>query len=329
MADLLKRGPRAGAIVGIVAVVAAAWAVRVIFLPAGGLEFVPQVAWGGSGDAPGRFAGPIGVAVGPAGDVYVTDSGNDRIQRFRPDGTLVAVWGGTGDGLGQLRRPMHASFGAEGNLYVAEYLNDRIQVFTPEGVALRAVGDGGTGPGEFDSPGGVAVAPAGDLYVADFYNHRVQHLRADGSFAGLLGRSGRVWDGALHYPTDVALLPDGDVVVADAYNNRVQVFAGDGRVRARWGGPLGAGVPGRWRGWFRVATGVGVDARGRVYVADFYNDRVQVFTAAGTFLGAFGGHGAQAGRFDRPTDVAVAADGTIYVVDFGNDRVQVFGEETP
>ncbi|MCH7825464.1 MAG: 6-bladed beta-propeller, partial [Acidobacteria bacterium] len=57
------------------------------------------------------------------------------------------------------------------------------------------------------------------------------------------------------------------------------------------------------------------------------NDRVQVFSAAGKFLGQFGEEGNAPGRFDRPIEVAVSPDGTIYVVDFGNDRIQVFRQQ--
>lgn len=83
---------------------------------------------------------------------------------------------------------------------------------------------------------------------------------------------------------------------------------------SRWGGPLGLGIPGPFRGWFRVATGIAV-ASGSVYVADFYNDRMQVFTTGGRYLGALGD------SLHFPTDVAVGPRGEVYVVDFGHHRI--------
>ena len=91
--------------------------------------------------------------------------------------------------------------------------------------------------------------------------------------------------------------------------------------------PLGLGIPGSWPGWFRVATGVAVGPADRIYVADFDNNRIQVFTVDGTLLGVFGDAGDEPARLERPTDVAVAEDGTIYVVDFGHDRITVFREQ--
>ena len=113
-------------------------------------------------------------------------------------------------------------------------------------------------------------------------------------------------------------------MVADAYNNRVQVFTPQGETVARWGGPLGSGLPGSGSGSFRVATGVAIDAADRTYVADFENHRIQVFDDRGTFLTSFGSHGRDPGQFERPTDLDFDSDGRIYVVDFGNNRIQVF-----
>ena len=117
---------------------------------------------------------------------------------------------------------------------------------------------------------------------------------------------------------------NGEVVIADAYNHRIQVFSHDGTFIRMWGGPLGLGWKGSGRGQFNVATGVGVDQQGRIYVADFYNDRIQIFSSKGRWLGTFGTHGTGPGQFNYPTDVAVRPDGTIYVVDFGNNRIQVW-----
>jgi DNA-binding beta-propeller fold protein YncE len=289
-------------------------------------RYVPVLAFGREGTGPGEFRGPIGVAVDDSGYVYITDSGNDRIEKFTADGRFVASWGHTGSAAGELRRPMHVRWGADGRLYVAEYLNDRIQVFTPSGKPVgRIGGDTAAPPAALDAPGGVAVSPDGhELWVADFYHHRVAVFSRDGRYLRQVGTPGRWLGGRLHYPTDIAFGPHGTVYVADAYNNRLQRFAADGHLLTVWGGPLGSGLPGRWRGWFRVATGLGVDAVGDVYVADFYNDRVQQFGPDGAFVAAWGGHGTGPGEFDRPTAVAVGPKARLYVVDFGNNRVQVF-----
>ena len=83
-------------------------------------------------------------------------------------------------------------------------------------------------------------------------------------------------------------------------------------------------IPGSANGWFRTATAVHVGPNGNVFVADFYNHRVQKFTPEGAFLVGFGESGRGVGQFDRPTDMAVDEEGNVYVVDFGNNRIQKF-----
>ncbi len=289
-------------------------------------RYVPVLAFGREGTGPGEFRGPIGVAVDDSGYVYITDSGNDRIEKFSADGKFVTSWGHTGSAAGELRRPMHIRWATDGLLYVAEYLNDRIQVFRRDGRSVSRIGgDRAAPPAALDAPGGVAVSPLGrEVWVADFYHHRVAVFSRDGRYLGQVGTPGRWLVGRLHYPTDITFGPRGTVYVADAYNNRIQRFAADGHLLNAWGGPFGSGLPGPWRGWFHVATGVGVDSVGNVYVADFYNNRVQEFGSDGAFLAACGGRGSGLGQLDRPTAVAVGPEARVYVVDFGNNRVQVF-----
>ncbi len=224
-----------------------------------------------------------------------------------PNYQFILAWGQPGSRPGEFQQPI--------GIAVA-------------GDSLAVIGTSGAGPGEFDAPGGVAVSPGGELYVADFYNHRVQVLSSRGRFLRQLGvtRKKGIRGGYFNYPTDVALLPDGSLAVADAYNDRVQVFAPDGTLLSKWGGPFALNISGSLPGWFKTATAVCADSEGSLFVADFYNHRVQEFTAKGEFLVAIGHHGKDAGQFDRPTDVAVDTDGNLYVVDFGNNRIQKFAQ---
>jgi len=73
-----------------------------------------------------------------------------------------------------------------------------------------------------------------------------------------------------------------------------------------------------------VATAVATDHHNRIYVADFENHRIQIFSDEGSFLTTFGEHGTGDGQFERPTDVTIDRNGNIYVVDFGNKRIQKF-----
>lgn len=312
--------------------------VLAIIVVSGWLAFVPWAteppytfvtAWGEKGSAPGQFNDPTGIAV--AGEeVFVSDARNGRIQVFDLDGRYKRQFGTPGKGPGQLSRPMNLTVHA-GEIYVAEYFNDRIQVFGLDGQVRRLIGKTGSAPGEFYASGGVAVMPNGDLFVADFYNQRIQQLKADGSFVRQIGATGKIGIGAgeFNYPTDVASGPDGTLYVADGYNDRIQVFDRDGAFLRKWGGPFAMNIFGPFNGWFATVTSLAIDESGNVFVADFYNHRIQKFSADGNFLTRFGSQGHGEGQLFHAMAVAVADDGTVFVVDFGNSRVQKWRPTQP
>tara|TARA_R110001592_G_scaffold104699_2_gene294609 strand:- start:5657 stop:6682 length:1026 start_codon:yes stop_codon:yes gene_type:complete len=279
-------------------------------------------AWGELGSEPGQFHDPTGIAVNET-EVFVSDARNARIQVFDYQGRFKRQFGRKGDAFGQLGRPMNLTLDGD-ELYVADYFNDRIHVFALDGTPLRMMGKSGNGPGEFNSPGGVAIAPNGDLYVADFYNQRVQHLKADGQFIEQWGTTGAVgfWAGEFNYPTDVTLARDGSFYVADGYNDRVQVFSDTGEFQYKWGGPFALNIFGPFNGWFATVTSVEHGPKGNLFVADFYNHRIQKFTSDGIFLTSFGEEGSAAGQFNYAMAMAIASDNTLFVVDYGNHRIQ-------
>ncbi len=148
--------------------------------------------------------------------------------------------------------------------------------------------------------------------------------------------------GQFNHPRGLALGPDGDVYVVDSDNHRVQVFGPDGSFRREWGShcnlalglgcvdPDGAGPLELGDGQFQEPWGIAVAQDGRVYVADTWNHRIQVFAPDGTFLTKWGTYG-QTDRatwlFYGPRDIAIDASGRVFVTDTGNKRVVVFDQE--
>jgi DNA-binding beta-propeller fold protein YncE len=160
--------------------------------------------------------------------------------------------------------------------------------------------------------------------VADFHNQRIQQLDSQGNFIAQWGTTGEVGirAGEFNYPTDVALATDGSLYVADGYNDRVQVISAQGRFQRKWGGPFAMNIFGPFNGWFATVTSVAVGPQGALFVADFYNHRVQKFAPDGTFLNAFREEVPGPGQFNYAIAAAVAPDGSVFVADFGNNRIQ-------
>ncbi|WP_421910532.1 NHL repeat-containing protein [Marinobacter sp.] len=267
-----------------------------------------SLAWGEKGSGPGQFNDPTGIAV-TADEVYIADARNSRIQVFDKQGKFRRAFGG--DILG---RPMNMDI-AGNRLYVPDYFKDVIHVFTLAGEYCEAIkaDDGLT------SPGGLAVRDDGTLLIADTYGQRVVHLAPDGEVLRSWAGTG-IGAGDFNYPTDIAIAPDGGFYVADGYNDRIQQFDPDGEFVRKWGGPFAMNIYGPFKGWFTTVTSVAVGLEGSVYAADFYNDRIQKFTAEGDYLTAFGSEPASAGH----TAMAVAVDneGTVWSVNFADNRVE-------
>src|SRR5207248_6491697 len=107
------------------------------------------------------FHYPTNLAVGPSGDLYVTDGyGNARVHRFAPDGRLLQSWGEPGGGPGQFRVPHGLAVDEDGTVYVADRENSRVQLFTADGVYRGAWTD-------VARPCQVFVDGAGAVYVAE------------------------------------------------------------------------------------------------------------------------------------------------------------------
>ncbi|MGN6815420.1 MAG: 6-bladed beta-propeller, partial [Solirubrobacterales bacterium] len=132
--------------------------------------------FGSSGSEAGQFSSPEALALDAAGNVWVADTGNNRVQEFKPNGEFIRKWGTAGSGTGQLSAPWGLAFDSEGDLWVSDSANDRLQRFAPEGSYLGSIGTPGNNPGEFVEPRGLAIDAKGNLWAADAGNDRVQEF---------------------------------------------------------------------------------------------------------------------------------------------------------
>ncbi len=277
-----------------------------------------RFAWGTTGAGNGQFNDPTGVAVDGAGNVYVADSNNNRVEKFTSTGAFVLAWGTSGSGTGQFNAPISLAIDGQDHVFVVDYLNHRIQKFAADGTFIRLWGSLGTGNGQFAYPVFVAVDAAGDVYVADRNNNRIQKFTNDGQFVTAWG-SGGSGPGQFDQPHGIAVDAAGDVYVVDQQNFRIQKFSSAGTFLTAWGS-FGSGV-----GQFNNPYGIEIDGQGRVLVADRENNRIQEFDCDGAFLGAWGTPGPGPGQFEAPHDLAIGAQALVYVADAQNQRIEAFG----
>ncbi len=108
------------------------------------------------------------------GKLYVTDTGNFRVQLLDLDGKYLKSFGKIGDGFGNFARPKGVAADSEGHVYVTDAAFDNFQIFDDQGILLLFVGSRGRGPGSFAIPAGLHIDEKDQIYVADQYNQRIQ-----------------------------------------------------------------------------------------------------------------------------------------------------------
>lgn len=210
-----------------------------------------------AGDGSASFSGDNGpalnagiaaasVAVDGKGNLFI--SGNNRIRRVDPSGTITTVAGnGTGgfagDGgpatLAELNFPYGIVFDAAGNLYIAEIGNNRVRKVDTSGIITTVAGGGFAGfsgdggpatSASLNEPFAVAVDSANNLYIADTFNNRARKVDTQGnittvagsSVEGFAGDNGPAVNAELSLPQGIAVDVAGNVYIADSNNNRVR-----------------------------------------------------------------------------------------------------------
>jgi len=225
----------------------------------------------GPGSGEGQFAGPRDAKVSPAGEIFISDGNNQRVQVFDHQGRFLRAFGSKGKGPGQLLRAHALDFGPEGNVYLVDVDNSRIIIFEPSGKFVGAWGKAGKGPGLFNAPHGLGFDPEGNLFVSNYYGP-CQKFTASGRFLMEFAAAGyRSWVFFHAMATD----SKGNVYLAardsGRKRNAVVMFDNRGRFLREFSPSNG-----------RVVKNVAVDAEGLVFVAadskDFHG--IEIFGPA-------------------------------------------------
>ena len=273
--------------------------------------------WGAFGQFDdGQFFHLERISVDNEGNVYVTDSGNARVQKFTSDGQFLETWGVSGAGNGEFRNPVGIAT-YENNVYVVDSELNRVQVFDSEGKFLQSWGKFGFEQGEFFYPQGISISNDGIIFVADTKNHRIQQFTTDGEFLSSFGVFGP-GNGRIKTPVDVAL-GENYIYVSDPGNYKIEKYNYEGISVASFDYNLG-GYPIR-------PNGLTVDPDGNIYLTDSYKQRIIKLDPEGNTLKIFGGVGNDKGQFTEPKDIVLDDRGYLFVTDFANNRIQKF--ETP
>jgi len=126
---------------------------------------------------PGTFSLPECVAVDGDGNLYVTDTFNDRLEIFDPDGNFISMFGRNGDGPADFERPKSVAIDHDGHIWVVDAAQNRVKVFNQQGRLLIYFGEQGYYPGQFMGPWGITIDKNNRVIVSETFPGRVQVFR--------------------------------------------------------------------------------------------------------------------------------------------------------
>jgi DNA-binding beta-propeller fold protein YncE len=165
------------------------------------------------------FNEPSDVAVGPRGDIYVSQGhgkADSRILKFDRDGNFIRAWGKKGKGPGEFDIPHSIVIDKAGLLYVTDRVNQRIQVFDADGNFVRERAYPGT-------PCGLFITPDQHIWMAHGHAGQVLKLDLEGNILGVMGRQGKAL-GQFGEAHNIAVTARDEILVADTLNWRLQKF---------------------------------------------------------------------------------------------------------
>ena len=263
-------------------------------------------AWGDGGPATAaRFASPMGCALDGAGNLYIADTGENRVRELNAKGIVNTVYG-TGD-TAMLNGPRSVAVALDGSLLIADTGNGRV-------LKRDSSGNVSTLLDQLQAPSYLYPDPDGDLYIAETGANRITLLAADGSTRFL----------PVTQPVAVTRDSQGTLYVAQSGSGQLLRFDASG-----FGTTLATGL--------RQPMGLAIDPSGNILAADSLNNEVvsisatgTIATLAGTGTAGFAGDNGPAltALLSGPTDVKLDARGNLYVMDAGNNRVRLLTPAT-
>lgn len=258
---------------------------------------------------------PNGVFINANGDIYVADTGNDRIVIFDSQGRfkskIAYKQNKEKNSLmkrGDLIEPLGVAVDSRGRV-VATGFDTGIMFFSPKGQKVRQMPIPAIQP--YVKGDKLYVTTPASIYVINSRGDLVQHIGSKGRRLGQFVA-----------PNDVILDKKGNLIVSDSQNMRLQMLNKKGDVIGYKGAPPKRMGDNNGR-LFGLGTGITIDDQGRIYVADALSHDIRIFDKDGNDLGELGDMGSADGLFNNPTDIVYMGGNTFAVADKWNDRVQI------
>jgi DNA-binding beta-propeller fold protein YncE len=282
-----------------------------------------------------KLSQPLGLDLDPDGNLYIADTGNDRILKCNQRGELLRETGGFGFDREQFDRPVDVWAGNGLDVFVVDYNNQRLERYDKDlnYISSYFPDEAQDESLQFGYPTAVGFSANGEIFLADHEFNRVLRIDSFGKPKASFGDFN--WgEGRLSRPAKILITPPlfqkgvkerrGEIFVSDSTADAIIAFDDFGNFVQR----IGEGILRDPAGMAGLrAAGSGQRANDLVLAADRGNHRVVCFSAQGEKIFDFGKRGRAPEQFLFPADVAVAGN-RLFVLDTGNNRVQMFEIKT-
>ena len=256
--------------------------------------------------------GPWGLYVDTTG-VYIADTYDNRIVKINPN-TDTEIWSTTTVSGTALSRPRTLTMGSDGNIYAGDTDNDRV-------VILNRTTGAPIGSFASDRVRAMTSDGNGGLWLGDAKSYRLVHVLNNGTVLGATNGGYGTGPGQFRQPSGI-FMSGTSVVVGDQFSYQLQRFTVNGSGAPVYAETIGGTPPAA--GGFNGPFGLAYNANGELYVADWFNHRIEKFNADRSFATQWGGYGTGNGSLIFPRGVSVEPDGTVIVTDSENNRLSYF-----
>jgi DNA-binding beta-propeller fold protein YncE len=270
----------------------------------------PNMFKGSRGTGKGEFDSPTGIAADSAGNFFVADTGNGRVEKFSATGEFVSTIRIQGNAKEVSSQPSGVAVDHDGKVYVADVSNHRVQKLNRDGAVVAEWK--GPEPG-FYGPRRIAIGPDDSIYVVDQGHDRIIKFSPGGEVLSIWGSKG-TGDSQFDDPTSVTIDPTTNkVYVADPRNRRIQVFDSNGRFLTKWMVP-------EWGQPYGFEDLIVDPNTARVYASSANMDAVLVFDMNGRRIGTL--KLKPSDKLEGPSALALV-NRKLYVLNMTGNRVSV------
>ncbi len=256
---------------------------------------------------------PTGIALDLFGNLFIADTGNDRVVKCDPEGRFLGETGGFGWEPGEFNRPTYIATDNGLNVYVVDAQNRRIQRLDRNLNFLSVIEIKGEEElFGFGLPEGIALTSSGEILISDIEADHIIKLNNFFEYERTFGGFGNI-QGGLRDPRGIFFAQDGDLYVADSGNDRVAVFDVFGNFLKSFGEKT-----------LKNPSAVAVGQDQMVYVANTGKNSLTIFDRDGNLILEYPGSPSETFDLSRPTDLKLGGEDELFVVDSGKGRILVF-----